>query len=421
MWVLATTRCSRIKRPIALQSIYQTGKICYDPQLSRKYHTMNTNELIDQGNDFRSQRQPLRALECYAQAFVQDPDSVAAWNNYGNVMRECGQPARAIPFLEHSTVMAPDHVTGQFNLAVARLMMGDYQRGWAQYEWRWQYEHLAGTLPQYPQPRWTGQDLKGKTILIQGEQGHGDNIQFVRFLYNLHVMGARLKLKVTAGLIPLLSAGSIIEKVMTYDEEDTEFDYWIPIMSIPGVLGVTLENLPRPVNYLNADMGLQRQWLERLGAKKRMRVGFCWSGRRDAWLNQHKGMPFEHMLKLITSNPQHEWINLQIDATPEEEAALAQAGVTRYPSSIHSFADTAALIMAMDVVISVDTAIAHLSGALGRPTWIMLNWFAQDWRWLVKREDSPWYSTARLFRQPAQDDWASVTRKVEQYLSWFKV
>ena len=382
---------------------------------------MDTNTLIEQGNTFRSQRQPLQALGCYAQAFVQDPDSVAAWNNYGNVMRECGQPARAIPFLQHACAMAPDHVTSQFNLAVAYLMTGDYTRGWAQYEWRWKYEHLDGTLPNYPQPRWTGQDIKGKTVLVQGEQGHGDNIQFVRFLYNLHVMGAKLKLKVTDGLIPLLGSGSIIEKVMSYTEEDTDFDYWVPIMSIPGILGITLDNLPKPRNYLNADAGLQKQWLDILGPKRRMRVGFSWSGRRDAWLNQHKGMPFAEIVELIRTNPQYEWINLQIDATEEESAALAELGVTMYPGAIRSFAETAALIMAMDVVISVDTAIAHLSGSLGRPTWIMLNWFGSDWRWLTVREDSPWYSTARIFRQPAMDDWKSVSKQVSQYLSWFKV
>ena len=383
--------------------------------------TMNTNDLIEQGNNHRSERRPIQALGSYAQAFVQDPDSVAAWNNYGNVMRECGQPARAIPFLQHACAMAPEHVTSQFNLAVAYLMTGNYQQGWPQYEWRWQYEHLAGTLPKYSQPRWTGQDLKGKTILVQGEQGHGDNIQFVRFLYNLHVMGARLKLKVTDGLIPLLSSGSIIERVMRYDEEDTEFDYWVPIMSIPGILGITLDNLPKPMSYLNADMGLQKQWLDVLGAKTRMRVGLAWSGRRDAWLNQHKGMPFDQVVELIKANPQFEWINLQIDATEEESKTLTELGVRQFPGAIRSFSETAALIMAMDVVISVDTAIAHLSGALGRPTWIMLNWFGQDWRWLTVREDSPWYSTARLFRQPAQDDWPSVIKKVSQYLSWFKV
>jgi hypothetical protein len=382
---------------------------------------MNTNELIDQGNTLRSQNQPLKALEYYAQAFVQDPDSSAAWNNYGNVIRECGYPARGIPFLEHAIVLDPNSVTARFNLAVCFLMSGDYTKGWQQYEWRWKYEHLDGTLPKYTQPRWTGQDLKGKTIMVQGEQGHGDNIQFVRFLYNLHVLGAKIKLKVTDGLIPMLSAGSIIDRVMSYNEEDNEFDYWIPIMSIPGVLGITLENLPRPVNYLNADVGLQKQWLDVLGPKKKMRVGFAWSGRRDAWLNQHKGMPFETMLDLIKRNPQYEWINLQIDATPEETQALSDAGVKMFPGAIRSFAETAALIMAMDVVLSVDTAIAHLSGALGRPTWIMLNWFGTCWRWMTVREDTPWYSTARLFRQPAIGDWNSVTKKVEQYLSWFKV
>ena len=127
------------------------------------------------------------------------------------------------------------------------------------------------------------------------------------------------------------------------------------------------------------------------------------------------------MLQLIKDNPQYEWINLQIDATAEEEQALSAVGVTAYPGSITSFADTAALIMHMDVVVSIDTAISHLAGALGRPTWIMLNWFGTDWRWLLNRDSSPWYSTARLFRQPAMDDWASVTKKVAKFLSFMKV
>jgi len=382
---------------------------------------MDTNNLIAQGNQLRAQHQPREALKCYAQAFVEDPESAAAWNNYGNVLRECGQPARALPFLQHAIALEPTSVTAQFNLAVALLQLGRYQEGWQQYETRWNYEHLAGTLPKHSQPRWTGQDLKDKTILVEGEQGHGDNIQFCRFLYNLHVMGAKIKLKITEPLIPLLAGSPLLDTIARYGDDVGDFDYWVPIMSIPGVMGITLENLPRPVNYLNANMQLQQQWLQRLGPKTRMRVGFCWSGRRDNWLNEHKGMPFETMLELIKTNPQYEWINLQVDADQEQESALAAAGVSRFPGSIQSFADSAALIMAMDVVISVDTAVAHLSGALGRPTWIMLNWFGTDWRYLLNRDDLPWYSTARLFRQPAQDDWASVTKKVAQYLSWFKV
>jgi len=382
---------------------------------------MDTNTLIAQGNDLRAQHRPLEALKCYAQAFVEDPDSSAAWNNYGNVMRECGQPLRAIPFLQHAIVLEPTSATAQFNLAVALLQMGNYEQGWRQYETRWNYEHLAGQLPKYTQPRWTGQDLKDKTILVEGEQGHGDNIQFVRFIYNLHIMGAKIKFKVTDSLIPLLAGSPLLDAIGRYTDDLGDFDYWTPIMSIPGILGITLENLPRPVNYLNADMNKQQEWLQRLGPKNRMRVGFCWSGRKDNWLNEHKGMPFSVMLDLIKSNPNYEWVNLQIDASAEEEAELAEAGVSRFPGSIQSFADTAALIMAMDVVIGVDTAVSHLSGALGRPTWIMLNWFGTDWRYLLGRDDSPWYSTARLFRQPAQDDWASVTKKIVQYLSWMKV
>lgn len=378
-------------------------------------------QLIDQGNQYRTNHQPGNALQCYAQAFVMDPNSFSAWNNYGNVIRECGQPTRGIPFLQHALVLDPNNVTAQFNLAVCYLMSGDYARGWPAYECRWNYEHLAGTLPNYSQPRWTGQSLKDKTILVQGEQGHGDNIQFVRFLHNLHLLGAKIKLKVTDGLIPLLSASSIIERVMGYNDDPGEFDYWIPIMSIPAVIGVTLDNLAKQVSYLDVSQAMQQNWLQILGPKTKMRVGFSWSGRRDSWLNQHKSVPLPVMLEMIKSNPQYEWINLQIDATPEEEAALEALGVKRYPGSIQNFSDTAALIMAMDVVISVDTAISHLSGALGRPTWIMLNWFASDWRWLTNRDDSPWYSTARLFRQPSIGDWDPVTKKISQFLSWMKV
>jgi hypothetical protein len=234
-------------------------------------------------------------------------------------------------------------------------------------------------------------------------------------------MGARVKLQVTDGMIPLLNTSNIMEWVGGYTDDPGEFDMWVPIMSIPGILGITLENLPPIQSYLNALPTLSRDWQERLGPKHRMRVGFSWSGRRDAWLNQHKGVPFPVILEMIRTNPQYEWINLQVDATEDEELALADAGVTRYPGTIASFADTAALMMHLDVVISVDTAITHLAGSLGRPAWVMLNAYATDWRWLLGRDDSPWYSSARLFRQPRMGDWESVTKKIAQYLSWFKI
>jgi len=390
-------------------------------QLVPLKYCMNSNELIEQGNQLRAQQEPEQALACYAQAFVADPDSAAAFNNYGNVMRELGHPARAIPFLQHAAVLDPRNITTRFNLAVTYLLKGDYAQGWPAYEARWDYEHLAGTEPKFSQPRWHGESLTGKTILVVGEQGHGDNIQFVRFLWNLHAQGARVKLQVTDGLVPLLSLGGIISQVGKYTDDRGEFDYWVPIMSIPGILGITLDTLPKVQSYLNADPAAVRAWQQVLGPKTRMRIGFCWSGRPDSWLNQHKAVPFETMLDLINSTPEYEWINLQVDASAEQEAELAAAGVSRYPGSVHSFADTAALMQNLDVVVGVDTAVSHLAAALGRPTWIMLNAYATDWRWLMDRDSSPWYSTARLFRQPRRGDWATVSAKVAQYLSWFKV
>lgn len=382
---------------------------------------MDTNALIDQGNTFRAENEPEKALQCYAQALTADRNCAAAFNNYGNVLREVGEAEGAIPFLKRAIALDPSNITAQFNLAIAYLLSGDYQQGWPQYEWRWQYEHLAGTMPPFTQPRWRGEDLAGKTILVVGEQGHGDNIQFVRYLYNLHVMGAEIILQVTNGLVPLLSGSPIIKRVSGYDYTVTDFDYWVPIMSIPGILGAHLGNMPRPVNYLNADPELQRQWGQYFGHKRRLRVGFSWSGRRDNWLNRHKGMPFSTMCEMIQDNPDYEWINLQADCTPDEDQHLRELGAHCLPPNPNMWADTAAQMMHMDVIVTVDTAVAHLAASLGRPTWIMLNWFATDWRWGLNRDDSPWYATARLFRQPAMGDWHSVTRKVGQYLSWFKV
>lgn len=382
---------------------------------------MQTDFLIAQGNQHRSDRQYHEALKCYALAFVQDPDSSAAWNNYGNVTREMGYPHRAIPFLQHALALEPKNITAQFNLAVCHLLMGNYAQGWPAYESRWNYEHLAGTMPKLTQPRWVGQILKDKTVLVVGEQGHGDNIQFVRFLWNLHVMGARLKLQVTNGLVPLLRNSSIIEQVGTYADDMGDFDYWVPIMSIPGVLGVTLENLPRPVSYLNAETDKITAWQQQLGPKTRMRVGLCWSGRPDNWLNNHKAVPFDDVITLLKQNPNYDWINLQCDASDSQTQILQDMGVLTFPGAIHSFADTAALLMHIDVVVTVDTAVAHLAGSLGRPTWLMLQKYSTDWRWLLDRDSSPWYSTARLFRQADYDDWNSVIDKVTQYLSWSKV
>lgn len=380
---------------------------------------MNAEHLVEAGNQARAEHNPGQALLLYAQAFTQEPDNFSAWNNYGNVLRECGRPDRAIPFLETALKIWPDQPTANFNLAVAYLLMGDYKQGWAQYETRWNYEHLAGLLPNLEQPRWTGEDLSGKIILIFGEQGHGDTIQFIRFADDLKRLGARVKLQVNTNVMSLFANSGI--ELFAPDQSCGEFDYWIPVMSIPCVLGTTVETLDPTLQYIGATPAKIKEWQQKLGLKKRLRVGFAWSGRRDSWINQHKSMPFVEILTLIKQNPDYEWYNLQLDCTEEEQAVLDAAGVRSFSADIANFSDTAGLVHHLDVVLSVDTAITHLAGAMGRPVWVMLNAYAQDWRWLLGRDDSPWYPSARLFRQPAMGDWASVTKKIHQYLNWFKI
>lgn len=383
---------------------------------------MTTEELIAHGNTCRANNDPEKALSYYAQALAQDRHNHSAWNNYGNVLREVGEPRAAVPFLEYANLLQPQNTVSQFNLAVALLLAGDYARGWPQYEHRWNYEHLAGTLPRYQQPRWTGQDLTGRTVLIVGEQGHGDNIQFLRFARDIKQRGARVIGQFNNNIGPLAELLPWVDEIVSIKDTPENFDYWAPIMSLPGVLGTTLETLPQDLFYVKPRAKKVQWWLQTLGPKRKLRVGFCWSGRPDSWINQHKGLPFEIMLDLIARNPNYDWINLQLDATAEQTDALIKAGVVIYPGdAIHNFADSAALIQGLDVVVAVDTAVAHLSGALGRPTWIMLNWFATDWRWLLERNDSPWYPSARLFRQPSMGDWASVIERINQYLTWFKV
>jgi hypothetical protein len=384
----------------------------------------NTEQLIAQGNTYREQHLPEQALQQYATAMATDRGSSGAFNNYGNVLREIGDPVGAVPFLQRAIQLDPANVTHHFNLSVAYLLSGDYVRGWPAYEARHNFEHLRGTIPNYPWPQWNGEDLTGKSIFVRGEQGHGDIIQFVRFIQNLKNIGATVTVQVTDGLIPLIQSSEIGRnvRVLSYAEHPGDtFDYWIPIMSLPGKLNVRVDNLPTVIQYLNPDPALVADWRRNLGVKNRLRVGFAWSGRRDSWINQHKAVPFATMLGLIKSHADYEWYNLQTDCTAEEEKELVSAGVRCFPGGVNTFADTAALVANLDVIVSVDTATAHLSAALGKPTWIMLNNYGPCWRWLLNRDDTPWYATARLFRQPQMGDWATVVEKIKLHLKLFKI
>jgi hypothetical protein len=382
---------------------------------------MDTHQLVVQGNQHRDQDYYHEALRCYAESFLLDHTNKHAWNNYGNVLREIGEPTRAVPFLEHATAIDPDFVTAHFNLAITHLLAGNYKQGWEKYEWRWRYEHLDGTLPNLSKPRWTGQDLKDKTILVLQEQGFGDIIMMSRFLHDLYLRGCKIKLQVLPGLVRLYKPSFVLDTVSDSLDDMGDYDYWTPIMSLPGVLGVTLENMRHDLQYLDPMKPEFDRWLDILDPKKHMRIGLCWSGRRDSWLNRYKSMPVETMLNLVRQNPNHEYFCLQLDASDDELNSVRSQGVKIPHNHIQDWLNTAGLMCHLDLVISVDTAVAHMAGSLGKPLWVPLNKFAQDWRWLLHRNDSPWYPSARLFRQPSHGNWQEVIQEMSKFLTYFKI
>lgn len=381
---------------------------------------MNYQELIDAGITYREQTEPEKCLQCFGQAFILEPDSAAAFNNYGNTLREMGHPHRAIPFLHHACLLDPNMNVAKFNLAVAILLTGDLRTGMKHYEARWNFEHLQGLLPEFTQPTWRGEDLSDKTILVLGEQGHGDVLQFSRFVADLKKFNpAKICFQVGPGMVNLFQNSEIMQgiEVSSYPNGLPEFNTWSMLMSLPIGLNIDYQSLHSPLQYLEAPSDSIEAWKQRLGAKNKKRIGIGWSGRRDTWINRHKAVKFEYIVELIKQNPNNQWINLQADATEEENNMLSSLGVAQYPNTINNWSDTAGLVQNLDLVIGVDTSVTHLSGALGKPTWVMLSQFALDWRWLLDRGDSPWYPSAKLFRQPTRGDWTSVVNQITKYLN----
>ena len=261
-----------------------------------------------------------------------------------------------------------------------------------------------------------------KTILVLGEQGHGDVLHFSRFVAELKKYNPKkICFQVGPDMIELMQSSKIFQGIEVSDYPNgAVFDTWSMMMSLPIGLDKDYSNLNSPLQYLDAPQRCIKEWQERLGFKTRQRIGIGWSGRRDTWINRHKAMKFENVVDLIRRNPDHQWINLQADATDAENAVLTELGVDQYPNTIKDWADTAGLVHHLDLVIGVDTSISHLAGALGRPLWVMLPQYALDWRWLLDRDDSPWYPSAKLFRQPVRGDWNSVVDKITLYLGWWK-
>ncbi|CCE07402.1 putative TPR domain protein; O-GlcNAc transferase related protein [Bradyrhizobium sp. STM 3843] len=312
--------------------------------------------------------------------------------------------------------LAPDNAKAAWQLAHIELQCGDFKSGWARREARWNMPDFSLDYPRFAQPKWLGQeDIAGKTILIEEDEGFGDTIQFARYLPMVAARGAKVILVVREALCPLLSGVEGLAQCIPWSPEPRPaFDMHCPVMSLPLAFGTTLQTIPSP-NYL-PPLPADRiaTWEQRLGSHDRLRVGLVWAGNPHQANDRNRSMPLQMLLPLLDLDA--DFVSLQKDVRPDDKPLLAQRREIRDLSAeLGDFVDTAALISCLDLVVTVCTSVAHLAATLGRSTWIMLPYIA-DWRWLRDREDSPWYPSARLFRQDESRSYAPVVQSVRAEL-----
>jgi hypothetical protein len=311
--------------------------------------------------------------------------------------------------------LRPDFADGHFNAALCLLLTGDFERGWKEYEWRWQTAYMETEQRAFAQPRWTGaEDISGKTIFIYAEQGFGDTLQFCRYIPQLAARAGRVVFEVQRPLLDLMSSLAGDAHIIGRGDELPQFDLHCPLLSLPLAFGTRLDNIPADIPYLAASEAQSNAWRERLGRRTGPRVGLVWAGDPRKWLpNAHRidrqrSVTFDRLAPILQV-PGCEFHSLQ-----KGEHASAQLRdsplrhlVLDWTDQLDDFSDTAALVAQLDLIITVDTAVAHLAGALGKPFWV-LNRHNTCWRWPRSRDDSPWYRTPRLFRQDENRDWTGV-------------
>ncbi|MDO9357399.1 MAG: tetratricopeptide repeat protein [Polaromonas sp.] len=363
------------------------------------------------GNALAAQRQFAEAIESYGKAIALNPDYAEPYSNRGNTLRDLGRLPEAMTSYEQAIALKPDYADAQWNHSLCLLLAGDFAEGWKKYEWRWQNAVLRKARRDFPQPLWLGeQSLAGKTLLLHAEQGLGDTLHFCRYVPMLRDLGARVLLEVQAPLQGLMAALDGVAEVVVKGQPLPAFDVHCPLLSLPLALGTRQDDVPAHVPYLAAPAGKKAQWTNRLGPSTGLRAGLVWSGSASHTNDRNRSIALAELLRHLPVGV--DYISLQKDIRPEDSHALdTHPQIRRFDSEIADFTDTAALCELVDVVISVDTSVAHLAGALGRPVWIALP-FNPDWRWMLARDDSPWYPSARLYRQSASGDWDGVARRI---------
>ena len=351
-------------------------------------------------------------LDIYRRAVAAEPDDAEALSELGGQLKAIGKIDASIAAYEKAVRANPNHAKSHIDLGGMRLLAGRFADGWPEYEWRWRRPELPPLPPDFWALQWMGEDLGGQTLLLIGEQGLGDSIQFCRYI-PLAAERANLIFAVQPQLIRLMAPFAGTAKLVALGQAIPPFQRICPLMSLPRVLGTELSNIPASVPYLRPERSALDGWGVRLPRHDGFSVGLVWAGNPEHHDDQNRSIPFLAFAPLFDS-PGVRWFSLQLG--PKRISLQDQTfGVADLTPHLVDFAETAAAICHLDLVITVDTAVAHLAGALGRPTWLLLP-FSPDWRWLLDRADSPWYPTMRLFRQPDPGNWPSVIAMVREQL-----
>ncbi len=377
-----------------------------DPGLADAY--------LSRGMALLALNRPEEALASCDRALALRPDFAEAHDTAGSaqLMRRCF--ADALFRYEKAISLNPDFARAHWNRSLCLLQIGRFEDGLREYEWRKKLRRPIAARS-YAQPVWLGEEsISGKTLFIYWEQGLGDTIQFYRYGKAAAARGARIVMSVQDSLVNLLKEANPEIQIIRSNETPAGFDYHCPLLSLPLAFRTTLATIPAERSYITPDEGLRAAWSNRLAPTTRPRIGVVWSGGKGHTNNENRSIALERFFPLFCADA--DWICLQIELTGKDVGLLRKLGhIAYFGDEVEDFSDTAALIDLMDLVITVDTSVAHLAGAMGKPVWILLPYIS-DWRWLLDRHHSPWYPSARLYRQRQIGDWVPVIDQIKDDL-----
>jgi len=373
------------------------------------------------GAALRGLERPAEAEANYRTALRLRPNHAETHANLGNTLRELGRPAEAEASFREALRLRPDYPEAHFNLGTVLLSTGRFEEGWEEYEWRWQIKQASADARGFTAPLWHGEAIGSRVILLHAEQGLGDTLHFCRYV-PLVPAGARVVLEVQPPLVRLLSRLPHVMAIVAHGEKLPPFDLHCPLLSLPRAFGTSLATIPAAVPYLAADPALVAVWRDRLAGLGGLRVGLVWASNidpaHDADGNRErrgKSITLDHLAPLAAAT-EVSFISLQKGAAAaQRHRSTTGLAIHDWTDQLADFADTAALVENLDLVISIDTSVAHLAGALGKPVWL-LSRFDAEWRWMLGRDDCPWYPTLRQFRQPSPGDWDSAIRRAADAL-----